>query len=221
MTRQRKDRGFTLVEILVALSITSLISLILLIAFSGITRSGKALKSYSERYRQSVMAMEQILRDFTGILYSTDAPFTHFSLTERNLGGEEASEISFSTFSLQFTKILPGGTDIIAVHYKPVLSDDGETLTVSRVVKINPQVDSFKETLEDDILRGISSFTIEASPLDSKAKEREWDSDARKAVPDKIAVTLAYPDGYTLTRTFYLPVGTASKDYLRSGRRKK
>ncbi len=219
MISDRKKKGFTLIEILVALAITSMISLILLMAFTGITRSEGALKEYSARYRQAIMAMEQISRDVRGIFYSSQIPFSSFTLTEKNIGGSFNSAASFSSFSLQLTDVVPGGTDLISVRYRPVMDDEGESISIIREISMNPQIPSFEEVLEEPILSGIEGFLIEALSGGENNGTREWDSAEKKSIPERVRITIRFTDGYFLDRTLYIPLGSAVEKSILSGKR--
>jgi len=66
-----RGRGFTLVELLLALAILSVILLLLLSAFTGAARTREALTERSRAFRQIRIAFDRIGTDLQGAFSSS------------------------------------------------------------------------------------------------------------------------------------------------------
>ncbi len=218
MTERSNRGGFTLVEVLVALAITALLTMILYTSFSGLTGSAAALNRYSEKYRQIVLFMNQFSGDVTGAFYSRDLPYSNFSLTERNMAGESVSELSFVSFSHQFVSVDPGATDIIRVTYKPGIDDDGNIFIV-REIEPNPQVPAYGDSMSETLLTGISSFRILAVTGED-TEDEEWEAESKLKLPDRIAVSIAFTDGGSVKKEFFIGLTKEVSRFWNSGRRR-
>lgn len=219
MMKRRKESGFTLIEVLVALAITSLLTLILYTSFSGLTGSAGALEDYSEKYRQIVLFLNQLASDVTGTFYSTNLPFSDFSLTEKNLVGESVSELSFSCFSHQLIDIDPAGTDIIRVTYRPEIDDDGN-IYVLREIEPNLQLPAYEGVLSEPVLTDISSFSIRAVTGED-TEDKEWESEKRMELPERISIFVAFTDGRSIEKDFFIRLTGDVSRFGNSGKRGK
>jgi prepilin-type N-terminal cleavage/methylation domain-containing protein len=219
MMKKAHKLGFTLIEVLVALAITSLLTVILYTSFTGLTTTAGALEGYSEKYRQIVLFMNQLSSDVTGAFYSAALPYADFSLTERNLGGESISELAFSCFSHQFIDIDPGGTDIVRVTYKPGMDDDGN-IFVLREIEPNLQVPAYEETLSEPVLTDISSFLVRAVTGED-TEDEEWETKKKLKLPDRIRITVAFTDGRSFDKDFFIRLTGDVNRFGNSGKRSK
>jgi len=75
MTRRASLRGFTLVELIVAVAILSGVCLLIFGAFAGMKASKDGLQRLADRYREGRLAMARISRDVQSAYVSNHAPF--------------------------------------------------------------------------------------------------------------------------------------------------
>lgn len=209
--------GFTLIEVLVALAITSVLTLILYASFSGLTGSSNALESYSLKNRQAVLFLNQMSNDMAGAFYSSALSYADFILTERNMAGENISQISFSCFSQQLIDIHRTATDIIKVTYRPEIDDEGN-LFILREVQPNLQIPEYEETLTERVLTGISSFSINALTGEDTS-DTEWDSRNKMKLPERIRVSVTFSDSRALSEEFFLRLSGNVSRFGNSGKR--
>lgn len=213
----RQNRGFTLIELLVALAITSMLTLILYTSFSGLTGSAGALQDYSVRYRQTVLFLNQLANDISGAFYSPTLPFSDFSLTEKNMGGESISELSFSCFSHQFIDVDPRGTDIMRVTYRPDMDDDGK-ISIIREIDLNFQIPGYEETMKERFLTDIASFSVKAVTGED-TEDSEWKIGEKLKLPERLRVSIVFPNGRTLKEEFFLRLSGEVSKFGNSGKR--
>lgn len=110
MTRRRAFRklrravaGFTLVELLVAIAVLSMISILIYSAFSNMRLNKEGIQRISDRYREGRMAMARITRELQGAYISLHQPIdlsqqvvkTSFIGTR----GTPADRIDFNAFA--------------------------------------------------------------------------------------------------------------------------
>ena len=96
-------RGFTLVELLVAIVIMSLISVLIYNAFSSMKRSREGIERVDDRYREGRLAMARMTRELQSAFISFHAPINSALLVERTafIGstGTPADRLDFDSFS--------------------------------------------------------------------------------------------------------------------------
>ena len=95
--------GFTLIELMVAIAVLSMISILIYSAFSGMKRSREGIQRVSDRYREGRLAMARITRELQGAYVSSHIPIdqsiqvvkTAFIATR----GTPADRVDFDSFS--------------------------------------------------------------------------------------------------------------------------
>ena len=101
--QERRARGFTLVELLVAIVILSLISVLIYNAFASMKRSREGIERVDDRYREGRLAMARMTRELESAFISFHAPINTSLLVERTafIGttGTPADRIDFNSFS--------------------------------------------------------------------------------------------------------------------------
>jgi len=99
----RASRGFTLVELLVAIVVLSLISVLIYSAFSSMKRSREGIERVDDRYREGRLAMARMTRELQSAYISLHAPINTALLVQRTafIGstGTPADRLDFASFS--------------------------------------------------------------------------------------------------------------------------
>lgn len=104
MTRSKRPRrGFTLVELLVAIVILSLISLLIYSAFASMKRTREGIERVDDRYREGRLAMARMVRELQSAYISLHAPINTALLVQKTafIGttGTPADRLDFNSFS--------------------------------------------------------------------------------------------------------------------------
>ncbi|HTA90568.1 MAG TPA: prepilin-type N-terminal cleavage/methylation domain-containing protein, partial [Polyangiaceae bacterium] len=101
--RVRQQRGFTLVELLVAIVILASISMLIYSAFSSMKRSREGLERLQDRYREGRQALTRITRDLQSAYISLHAPLLASLMVQKTafIGttGTPADRVDFDSFS--------------------------------------------------------------------------------------------------------------------------
>ncbi|MCC6900208.1 MAG: prepilin-type N-terminal cleavage/methylation domain-containing protein [Polyangiaceae bacterium] len=106
MTRRRLRRllrGFTLVELLVAIVVLSMISILIYSAFAGMKRSREGIQRVGDRYREGRLAMDRITREISSAYVSAHIPIDQSIVVVKTAfvgtRGTPADRVDFATFS--------------------------------------------------------------------------------------------------------------------------
>ncbi|MEP7051409.1 MAG: prepilin-type N-terminal cleavage/methylation domain-containing protein [Pseudomonadota bacterium] len=103
LLRRRFTRGFTLVELLVAIVILSLISVLIYSAFSSMKRSREGIQRVEDRYREGRLAMARMTRELQSAFISLHTPLNTQLLVEKTAfvgtTGMPADRVDFDSFS--------------------------------------------------------------------------------------------------------------------------
>jgi general secretion pathway protein J len=102
-TRRSRARGMTLLEVVIAVAIIAMISLLLYGAFDAITRGKRTESMRADRSRQGREAMSRIVREMSAAYVSLHAPLSQSQLirrtvmvAERNSSGDRVDFASFA-----------------------------------------------------------------------------------------------------------------------------
>jgi general secretion pathway protein J len=100
---KRSSLGFTLVELLVAIVVLSLISMLIYSAFSSMKRSREGIERVDDRYREGRLAMVRMTRELQSAYISLHAPINSALLIQKTafIGstGTPADRLDFASFS--------------------------------------------------------------------------------------------------------------------------
>jgi general secretion pathway protein J len=101
--RRHTSRGFTLVEVLVAIAILAFVTMLLYGAFAGMRSSRVGLQRVQDRYREGRIAITRISRDLTSAYISSHIPInTAIQVTKTAFiakAGTPADRLDFNAFS--------------------------------------------------------------------------------------------------------------------------
>jgi len=103
IARARHVRGFTLVELLVAIVVLSLISVLIYNAFASMKRTREGIERVDDRYREGRLAMTRMIRELQSAYISLHAPINASLLVQKTafIGttGTPADRLDFNSFS--------------------------------------------------------------------------------------------------------------------------
>ncbi|HET7542533.1 MAG TPA: prepilin-type N-terminal cleavage/methylation domain-containing protein, partial [Polyangiaceae bacterium] len=101
--RMPGDRAFTLVELLVAISVLSLISVLIYSAFASMKRSREGISRIDDRYREGRLAMTRMVRELQSAYISLHVPINSSLLVQKTAfiatTGTPADRLDFNSFS--------------------------------------------------------------------------------------------------------------------------
>lgn len=221
MTRPPVRRGgFTLLEILLALSVLSVILLLLLSAFTGAARVRETLSSRSRGFRQIRLVLDRIGTDLMGAFASSSREESALSLREDQFSGMPAATLTFSAFQLPDGDRGHPPAEIAKIRYFPRIGADGVTLEVHREQSDLPFIENKIPAREAAVADGLRGFRIEL--YDGTTWVKEWPSGGgtKTALPKKAAITLVDASGETYRREVPIPLAGKEGSVTWSGRRR-
>lgn len=137
-------RGFTLVEVLVAITILAAITLLLYGAFAGMKRSREGLARVQDRYREGRLAMARIARELQSAYISAHAPINQALLVQKTafIGtrGTPADRLDFNSFANRRLDRDSHESDQCEISYFGSPNPDGSG-TVDLVRRISTHLD--------------------------------------------------------------------------------
>lgn len=102
MHRLRLSRGFTMIEVLVAIGIMTMISMLIFSSFSSLKRSKDGVRRVSERYREGRMAMSRVTRELQSAYISRHLPIDENQIVSRSAfigeAGSPGDRVDFAAF---------------------------------------------------------------------------------------------------------------------------
>jgi general secretion pathway protein J len=101
--RARQSAGLTLVEVLVAITVLTFVTMIIYGAFAGMKASREGVQRINDRYREARLALARITRDVQSAYLSSHTPIDpSLQVVETAFIGQQetpADRIDFNTFS--------------------------------------------------------------------------------------------------------------------------
>ena len=172
----RRD-GFTLIEVIVALAIFSIIVVALYSSFFISHKAVDAVDDSLLRLQESRAVLDTLKREIEASLYDKSKSYTVFKITDRDFYGRQASELIFTAFS----PLRPG---LSRIAYE-VEEHDGK-LSLRKTV--SSSFAGSDEAKGIELIEEIESFTVEVKYQDKWVKT--WDSTLTGSRPDEVRVSL-------------------------------
>jgi general secretion pathway protein J len=147
MTRG-KARGFTLLEVLIAVFVLTMISTLIFTAFSSLQRSRDGIRRVSDRYREGRMALSRISHELEGAYISKHLPIDISMATVKTAfiaePGAPADSLSFNAFVNRRMDRDSAESDQAEISYFG-LDDPKQQGVTDLVRRINPMLDEEPE----------------------------------------------------------------------------
>lgn len=116
MRKTSPTRGFTLIEVLVAVFILSVVMTTVYLSYSSTLRTARQMEEESAIYNMARVAMDRIIKDLNS-LQPSEGSF-YFSAEKKKLGSREFSHVSFwSAAHLSFGENDAAGQPAMITYY--------------------------------------------------------------------------------------------------------
>lgn len=214
-----RREGFTLLEILLALSVLSVILLLLLSAFTGAARVRETLSSRAREFRQIRLVLDRIGTDLMCAFASSSRVESALSLREDQFSGLPAATLIFTAFQLPDGDGGHPPSEIVKIRYFPRIGADGVTLELHREQSDLPFIENKIPARESTVADGLRGFRIELYDGTTWVKEWPTGGGTKTAMPKKAAITLVDERGDTYRREVPIPLAGQEGTVTWSGRR--
>jgi len=199
MMLNERSKGFTLLEVLIAIAIFSLISLSSFTIFDTVLSSDKKAQHHSERHNELQRAFILIERDMTQIARRSvrlngEAPSANFLQTSGDTFSSDEQALAFVRHGWTNPGLLLPRSDMQAVAYRLV----DETLERLHVNFVDPVVGEAPKIRP--LLGDVSALAFEY--YDGKKWQKAWENNT---LPLAIAIEVTTKDYGVIRRQFLVP----------------
>jgi general secretion pathway protein J len=214
-----RPRGFTLVEILLALAILSAVLSLLLSSFTGAGRALEILTDRSGSFRQLRITMDRMGSELAGAFSSSALEATAFTCRQDRFSGKPASTLIFTAFLLPDVTGARPPADLVKIKYFPRVSADGRFIELHREQSDLPLLENRIPTSESRLASRLQGFRIEL--FDGTKWQEEWPppGGTRGALPKRARLVLTDFLGQEFRRTVPLPLAGQEALVIFSGKR--
>ncbi|MBM4374803.1 MAG: prepilin-type N-terminal cleavage/methylation domain-containing protein [Deltaproteobacteria bacterium] len=202
MTQRRSRRGFTLIEVLVAIGIIALIALLIYSAFSGMSRSRNAMINVSDRYQAGRAAMQRMAREFSSAYMSGHRNFMRLqNQPQTGLVGKQArpDRVDFTAFAHLRLEENRHESDQAELGYFCVRNRDSGTLDLVRRASRRIDDDMTKGGVVETMVENVDDFELRYLDPITHEWQTAWDSTQPASqfgrLPAQVWVTLVLAGG--------------------------
>jgi prepilin-type N-terminal cleavage/methylation domain-containing protein len=176
--RGTSDRGFTLLEVLIAVTILSVVLAAIYSTFMLSYRATEGMDETLLKTQEARKALDILKRELDAAVYRAGDSQTLLRIHDRDIFGKQAAQLTFTTFS----PLRPG---LSRISY--YVEEKDKKLHLFK--KVSSPSDT-GETEGIDIIEDLASFTVEA--LYNNTWVKTWDTEINKRVPDEIRISISF-----------------------------
>jgi len=183
------NRGFTLLELLIALALLSILSSAIYGTYFSLMRGRESATAGMESRRELRVTLDMLRRELSSVLYNRTNKRLHFVVEDRDIFGKPASTLDFTTITVPSGSVLPT-SDMVILRYQPVEREKEKKIVLGRQVK-----DVF--TTEDPVrypqMEEVEGFLVEC--YDGGKWVKSWDTAINMGLPKSVRVTVRVREG--------------------------
>ena len=194
----RKARGFTLMEVVIAIAITAFIGAILGVSFNTTIQNKEIIESQAEHYRMLRTAMNRMVREIGGAYVSDRYDSKRYrDAYDRptNFVGKR-DQLLFTTLSHQRLYADAKESDQMIVEYEVKTSTDPKArgrMDLIRREKVILEERMERGGTEDALFEGAKKIEFQYWNSERKQWEDEWDTrrtERKSILPTRVKITL-------------------------------
>lgn len=197
LKKRNRNRAFTLVEILLALAIISIVMTTLYATFSNSLAIIKSTKDRALESRRRMILYKIIESDIQNIFYTRDKKKHFFKAQKRDSGNRHTDRVSFISLSSGLSRFSKVG-DLREIGY--FVKETGESPFGEPLFHLYRREQIGVDELPDKgghislLAKGIQSFSVEcASALGKIEWIRGWDNKRRNKYPIGLKISIRFP----------------------------
>ncbi len=208
--RSLKQRGFTLIEIMVALSIIVVISVTVWESMSKTFDTVEYVDAVRERYRIARLFLFRLSKELRGAFLSLSKKNDDGELLTFFIGKDEVQVDRIDFFGFVHEPLLENAkeSDVSEVTYFGVPDRDG-TYRILRHENVYPDGEEYEDEKGLVVIDHVKEFDVRYFSIKKNEWYDEWNSrsmDHKEKLPDAVSITLVLkdPDGQDIK--FYTEV---------------
>ena len=181
-----KNKGFTLLEVLIAISLLALLAATLYSTLFGVMRGRDAVEEESEKGRELRGTLDQLRREIASSFTDPNRKFG-FVVEDRDVYGKPASVLKIWVMSPSGGAF--PGSDQQEVVYQPKERDGGgiDLMRGARDLLMTSDVLPYLQ------MENIESFLVECRPVNGTTWQKTWA--AGQGLPGDVRVTITVREG--------------------------
>ncbi|MCD4689521.1 MAG: prepilin-type N-terminal cleavage/methylation domain-containing protein [Desulfuromonadaceae bacterium] len=174
------DKGFTLIEMLVAVTVSALLLTTTYGIVTSVSRTRDRLSSDGEGFHLARVINERLARELRGAYYSPTSAGSLFA------GGLDESGAPFLQLATTAATPASGGSGIVVVRYRLADDGEGEKVLLRDEYPLNSQLPS--EGPEQRLAAGINNLQLRFRS--GGDWQPDWRSTEQGGLPDLVELTL-------------------------------
>lgn len=180
-----RNKGFTLLEILIAVVLLGILAGALYGSYFGVVRARERAAEGMESRRELGATLDLIRREFSSALYSRTDKRLHFMVEDRDNFGVPSSTLELTTLAPPTARLARSESGIVTVRYSMAQKDQKRALIRQErdLVFDGPEAIPAYPQMER-----ISAFLVEC--YDGSKWVKSWDSAINGALPKSLKVTV-------------------------------
>lgn len=190
MALKGKKNGVTLLEILIAVAIMSVLFLALYETFFSVLNGQARIETELEQTRQIRRFLDIISLEIQSSFFKDNNPKTIFVGERKHNYGRSLSQITLTTFTYPVMKEGYPASDLTSVQYFAEETEKGRLTLYKKMW--NPYTGNEMNGFKADVIDDIEGF--EVSYFSGSDWAKAWDSSLEKRLPGAVKISLAVKD---------------------------
>lgn len=179
-------RGFTLLEVLVALAVGSLVLLAVTTTLFSLNRAHQQVSDRMEQQRSLRNSVDLLRRELSSAIFRPNDKLLRFQVQDRDFYGKPASTMQLATLSAPLDS---AASDQQIVLYQA--EEQQERIRLTRASRDYFQTDTPKPN-QYPLLDGLDGFLVEC--YDGSKWVKTWDTELNRSLPKQVRITITLPD---------------------------
>lgn len=179
-------RGFTLLELLVALAVGSLVLLAVTTTLFSLNRAHQQVSERMEQQRSLRNSVDLLRRELSAAIFRPNDKLLRFQVQDRDFYGKPASTMQLATLSAPLDSAT---SDQQIVLYQA--EEQQERIRLTRASRDYFQTDTPKPN-QYPLLDGLDGFLVEC--YDGSKWVKTWDTELNRSLPKQVRITITLPD---------------------------
>lgn len=187
-------KGFTLLEILIALSLVAILATALYGVYFSLMRGRESATAGMEARRELRVTLDMLRREINSTFYNRSNKQLHFVVEDRDIFGKPASALELTTITPPNIGNFPI-SDLAIVRYQPI--EKGKRIVLARQARdLFFKIDPVKYPQMEDL----EGFLIEC--YDGNKWVKSWDTAINMGLPKSVRITISVREGEKIVNFF-------------------